>query len=180
MATPEEMAASMLANLEEKTGKPLEGWLPILAASGLEKHGQLLKLLKTEHGVTHGFANLIVHHYRTADAGQANLVAAQYTGKESLRPIYDALLERVMAFGNDVEISPKKSYVSLRRKKQFGQIQPATKTRVDVGLNLKGDAATSRLKAATGMCTHKVGMTEVSDIDSELLGWLRRAYDAAG
>lgn len=180
MATPEEMAASMLGNVEAKTGRPLESWLAVLASSGLSKHGEMVKHLKSEHGVTHGFANLIVHQFRSAGDEQVDLVDAQYQGKEPLRPIYDALLQRVRALGSDVEVAPKKTYVSLRRKKQFAQIQPSTKTRVDVGLNLKGREPSARLKAASGMCTHKVGVTGPDEIDAQLMGWIEEAYEAAG
>ncbi|MEL6874308.1 MAG: DUF4287 domain-containing protein, partial [Pseudomonadota bacterium] len=58
MASPEEMAQSMIANMPEKTGKALTDWLKIVSSSGLEKHGQIVKYLKTDHGMTHGFANL--------------------------------------------------------------------------------------------------------------------------
>jgi hypothetical protein len=37
------------------------------------------------------------------------------------------------------------SFTSLRRNKQFGLIQPSTSTRVDVGINLKGEKPTNRL-----------------------------------
>ena len=158
----------------------MESWRALLASSGLSKHGEMVKLLKGEHGVTHGFANLIVHQFRSAGQEEVDLVAAQYEGKEQLRPIYDALLERVTALGSDVEVAPKKSYVSLRRKKQFAQIQPSTKTRVDVGLNLKGQAPTDRLKPTSGMCTHKVGLTGTDQIDAQLMSWIEAAYAAAG
>lgn len=29
------------------------------------------------------------------------------------------------------------------------------------------------------MCTHKVSITSSEDVDEELLGWLRKAYDLA-
>ena len=51
MATPEEMEAKMVANLKENTGKTLAQWLKITSKSGLAKHGELVKLLKTEHGI---------------------------------------------------------------------------------------------------------------------------------
>ena len=183
--SPEEMAQSMIDNLPEKTGKSLEEWLNITRAAGLDKHGQIVKMLKTDHGMTHGYANLVAA--KTLETGpaatEADLVGAQYSGpKADLRPIYDALLGEVERFGDDVEISPKKTYVSLRRDKQFGLIQPSTKTRVDVGINLKGVEPTDRLEASgsfNAMVSHRVRLTDKGQVDSELIGWLRRAYEAS-
>ena len=94
--SPEEMAASMIRNMPEKTGKSLTEWIDIARASGLEKHGQILKMLKADHGMTHGFANLVA--IKTLQTGEApsedDLVATQYAGaKESLRTIYAQLPE---------------------------------------------------------------------------------------
>ncbi len=185
MSTPEEMAASMLRNLPDKTGKPLSEWHKILNKSSLEKHGQLVNVLKKEHGVTHGFANLIVIKFRDSGTPSGgDLVAAQYSGgKVDLLPIYDALVKAVQGFGKDVELAPKKAYVSLRRKKQFGLIQPSTKTRVDVGLNLPNVKATKRLEQSgsfNAMVSHRVRLSAVEDVDEQLMGWLQRAYQNAG
>jgi len=182
--SPEEMAAAMKANLKEKTGKDLEAWLKIVKASGLEKHGAIVKLLKTEHGMTHGFANLVAHEARSAGSPAGDdPVAAQYAGaKADLRPIYDALADAVRGFGDDVEFAPKKAYVSLRRSKQFALVQPSTKTRVDVGIQLRGVEPSGRLEASgsfNAMVSHRVRLADPADVDAELLGWLRRAYDAA-
>ncbi len=178
---------TMIDNMPEKTGNSLAGWFKIIAAAGPEKHGAIMKLLKGEHGVTHGFANTISILYRQQAAGgppaEDDLVAAQYAGpKEGSRPIYDAVLSAVNSFGTDVEIAPKKSYVSLRRSKQFAIVKAATKNRVDLGLNLKGVAATERLtggNAFGGMCTHLVKITEASQVDDQVVGWLRQAYEMA-
>jgi len=59
--TPEEMMESMLKNLLDKTGKNLEEWLKIAKESNLIKHGEILKYLKSEYSITHGYANLITH-----------------------------------------------------------------------------------------------------------------------
>ena len=184
--SPEEMLASMIANLGEKTGKDLASWLKITRAAGLEKHGQIVKLLKTEHGMTHGFANLVAHKTLEAAAGgggEEDLVAAQYAGaKAGLRPIYDAIVSGVRDFGGDVEIAPKKTYVSLRRNKQFALVQPSTQTRVDVGINLKGAEPTGRLEASgsfNAMVSHRVRLEEPAQVDEELLGWLKAAYEAS-
>lgn len=186
MATPEEMLASMIANMKEKTGKTLPQWIKLVGKSGLEKHGQIVKQLKADHGIGHGFANLIANQALAAGkapAASADLVAAQYAGKKAeLKPIYDALIEAVHGFGKDVEIAPKKSYVSLRRNKQFGLIQPSTATRVDVGLNLKGNKPTKRLELSgsfNAMVSHRVRVTDASEVDAQLIGWLKAAYESA-
>jgi len=80
------------------------------------------------------------------------------------------------------ELAPKKGYVSLRRRRQFAMIGPATKTRVEVGLNIKGLDPHARLleQPAGSMCNYVVRLTEAGQVDDELVAWIRRAYDAAG
>ena len=177
----------MIENIPEKTGKTLEEWKALLAASGLDKHKAMMDHLKGDHGLTHGYANLIVLKFREADAGshaEEDLIAAQYAkGKEHLKPIYDTLTAALQGFGKDVELAPKKAYVSVRRKKQFAILQASTKSRFDLGLNLKGKAPEGNLEAAGSwntMCTHRVKLADASEIDASVLGWLKEAYEAAG
>lgn len=180
MATPEEMAASMIANMPEKTGKPLEDWLKIVAASQLDKHGKIVAMLKSDHAMTHGFANLVAAKALASDE-PVDLVEAQYSGaKADLRPIYEAIVAFAKALGSDVEIAPKKASVSLRRKKQFALITPATKTRVDLGLALKGDEPAGRLEKGDAMCSHKVRLEAPEGFDAEVQGWISDAYSRAG
>jgi hypothetical protein len=129
----------------------------------------------------------VAHEALQSAAGHAapedDLVAAQYAGKEELRPIYDAIAKAVQGFGNDVELAPKKAYVSLRRARQFGLVQPSTKTRVDIGIQLKGVAPGERLEKSgsfNAMVSHRVRLSEAGEVDNELVGWLKDAYDAAG
>ena len=181
--TSEQQINTMLANLPDKTGKPLAAWLTLIGSQALEKHGQILKFLKTEHGLTHGYANFIAHQFLNPPADGDALIDAQYAGaKAELRPILDKVLAAVARFGNDVEIAPKKTSVSLRRNKQFALVQPSTKTRVDIGINLKGTAPTDRLEASgsfSAMVSHRVRVESPADVDKELLGWLRDAYKNA-
>jgi len=108
-------------------------------------------------------------------------VQLQYSkGKESLKPIYDTLIEQISQFGKDVQIAPKNAYVSLRRNKQFALIQPSTKSRVDVGINIKGKNPTDRLESSgsfNAMVSHRVRLSEVSQVDKELIDWLKEAYE---
>lgn len=182
MATPEQQLATMLANLPEKTGKPLVDWIKLIKATDLEKHGQIVKFLKTEHGLTHGFANLISTKAReTGHEAETDLIGAQYSGgKAGLRPLYEVISTYAFSLGSDVTLAPKKTSVSLRRKKQFALITPATKTRIDLGLALKGEAATGRLETYNAMCSHRVRLETEADFDNEVRTWLKLAYERAG
>jgi hypothetical protein len=179
--------ATMIKNLEEKTGKSMADWVAIAKGAGDLKHGQVVTMLKEKHGLGHGYANLVAHTAKGATGEGApagdDLVASQYAGdKAGLRPIYEQLVKEIARFGKDVELSPKKTYVSLRRSKQFGLIQPTTKTRIDIGINLKGVAAKGRLEASgsfNAMVSHRVRVESVADVDKELIGWLKLAYEAA-
>ena len=184
--SPEEMLVSMIANLQGKTGKSLEAWVKIARGTKLAKHGEIVKHLKAEHGMGHGYANLVAQHALQGDAPAASnddLLEAQYAGaKAALRPVYEAMIAAIRKFGSDVEVSPKKTYVSLRRSKQFALIQPSTATRLDVGINLKGVTSTARLEDSgsfNSMVSHRVRVGAKSEVDAELIGWLKRAYEAA-
>lgn len=186
--SPAQMEADMIASFKEKTGKTLDQWLAVAKKSGAEKHGALVAYLKSECNMTHGFANMVALKHFKSDAGSltekgADLIAAQYAGeKAALKPIYDALEKAVRNLGADVEISPKKAYASVRRSKQFAIVQPSTKTRVDLGLNLKGVGATGRLEASgsfNAMVTHRVRLEKASDVDREVVAWLKQAYSQA-
>jgi hypothetical protein len=174
--------ATQLANIEKRTGKSLDALAKIVKSSGLTKHGEIRDMLKRDLGMGHGDANTLVHHVLTPDAPAGNVLDEIYSGpKTSLRPIHDKLMKAIEGLGA-FEVAPKKGYVSLRRKKQFVMIGPATNTRVDVGLNMKDVPETTRLVAmpAGGMCQYKVKVTDAREIDGELMAWIRRAYDNAG
>jgi len=170
---------TMIDNMPEKTGKSLEQWKALLAKKSFSKHSESVNFLKKEHGVTHGFANTIVLLSKEENADSEDLVSNQYKGKEKLLPIYKELISVVKAFGKDVKIEPKKGSVSIIRKKQFALIKPASKTRIDLGLKLKDKAITKRLENSGPfgtMCTHRVQISEVKDINKELKDWLKEAY----
>jgi len=178
---------SQIRNLEEKTGKKMETWIGIARSCGHEKHGEILNHLKTVYGLGHGYANLVVHHAKQSHAGAASnetdWIEEQYKGKEMLREWFDKIMKGVNALGSDVEVAPKKAYVSLRRKKQFAIIQPSTKTRLDVGLNMKGVEPSGPLELAgswNSMCTHRVKLENPSTIGEPLFAWIRQAYEQAG
>jgi predicted transport protein len=177
---------TMIENLHKNTGKTLEQWIEIVHKENTTKHGEIIKFLKEKYGLTYGFANLIALKSKGSDAGSVDnpdeLITKQYLGKEHLKPLYDKLMSEISTFGKDIEVAPKNSYVSLRRKKQFATLNPATKTRFEIGINLKGQEAKGKLEAEkpNAMCSHKINITDIKDLDKEVMEWIKAAYNNAG
>lgn len=180
---------TQLANIEKRTGKSLAELFAIVKNSGLAKHGEMRDMLKRDLGMGHGDANTVVHFALQSDGasaaegkGSEDVLAEIYAGpKAALRPIHDKLMAAIGRFG-EFEIAPKKGYVSLRRAKQFAMIGPATNTRVEVGLNAKDLTPGGRLESMPpkSMCQYRIRLTDAAEVDAELIGWVRRAFDAAG
>ncbi len=184
MADPDKALATQLANIEKRTGKSLEELSKIVKDSGLSKHGEMVAMLKSDLGMGHGDANTLVHTVRKSagkDAGPSGLDGLYVGPKAALRPIHDKLLEEIKKFGDCAE-APKKTYVSYRRNKQFATVGPATKTQVEVGLNMRGIEATNRLEELPPgrMCNYRIRVSEAGEVDAELVSWIKTAYDGAG
>jgi hypothetical protein len=179
---PDEAIRTQIRNIEAKTGRSIDEWIALVRSSGHGKHGEVLSWLKSEHGLTHGDANRVALTALRGPAAPegADLVDAIYAGpKASLRPFHDRVVEVAQGLGGDVQMSPKQAYVALRRSKQFATVGPASGGRLEIGLNLKGVEPAGRLEASSGMCTHRVRLRDPAELDTEVIGWLREAYERA-
>ena len=202
MATPEQALATQLKNIETRCGKSPAALYALLAGCGLERVSEQRSWLMAQTGLGYGDANTIVllakkQPAAAVAAGAAGAPAAAsvaaatsagdpldaiYAGsKAPLRPLHDALMRALSAFG-EFEVAPKKGYVSLRRNKQFAMVGPATVKAIEVGLNGKSLAAGPRLKVLPPgqMCRATTRIESAAEIDATLLGWLRASYDEAG
>jgi predicted transport protein len=183
MATVEDGLRAQLRNIEIATGHSVDEWLARIRATDLSRHGQIVAWLKSEHGLSHGAANRLALTALAAEAPAptAGPVAELYAGRSAeVRAIHDRLWSEIERLGA-VEVAPKKGYLSLRRRTQFAMIRPAAK-HVDLGLVLPGEPMTDRLESAAtfnALFTHRVRVGSVSDVDPELVAWLRRAWDRA-
>jgi len=185
MPDPKQQAETQLLNIESSSGRTRQELVAAVEASELRKHGQIVAYLKDEFELTHGNANLVAHlAIETMAGGPApddELLEAQYAGaRAALRPVYDVLAEIAERQGDDVDKVIQKTGVSFRRRKQFALVQAASSKRVALGLNLGDTPAGGRVKAVSGMCTHRVDIHAVEEVDDEVAGWLGVAYDAAG
>ncbi len=185
--TPDQMYRAITTNLASKTGRSLEDWVELVRAEGPATHKERVAWLKSQHGLGHSTASIIAGEAaKPADyvpQTPEQMVEAQYAAsKAGLRPIYDRLARAVQELGPDARLDPRQSYVSLIRRRQFGIIQASTRSRVDLGLRLPGGEPTGRLAPAgsfgSGSTTHRVALSSPEEVDAEVLGWLRAAYEA--
>lgn len=182
--------ATQLANIQAKTGQSLAALSAALTDSGLSKHGELRAWAMEQFSLGYGDANTLVHVAKqSAGAGPSDgksdddLLGQIYSGKKApLRALHERIVSAISTFGT-FEIAPKKAYVSLRRKKQFAMVGPATQTAIEIGINLHSALpANARVKVLPpkGMCQYTVRLSTAQEVDAELLDWLRQAFDAAG
>ena len=111
-----------------------------------------------------------------------DLVAKQYAGDNAdFLPIYQQLVRMTRSLGPDVEVAVSQAYVAFSRGTQFAVIQPM-KNRLDLVLKLVNAPLSTRLATATGFGTmsHRVALTNMDDLDPEVIRWLQAAYRASG
>jgi hypothetical protein len=190
MSSVERAKLTQIANIQKKTGKSMDELTALIQSSGLDKHGEIRSMLMQKLGLSYGDAHNLVLFVLKTDAqltakekglSTSEVLDEIYSGpKASLRPIHEKLINAIQQFG-EFEIAPKKGYVSLRRKRQFAMLGPATNTRFELGINIKSLEDNERLIAqpAGSMCNYKVKLTDVRQVDETVLGWIRKAYEVA-
>ena len=184
MATVDEGLRSQIRNIEATYGRSMDEWIGLIRASGLERHGQIVAWLKAEHGLAHGAANRVALVALAANEPSTggDPVEALYAGRPAdVRAIHDAIWNAIEPLG-EIEVAPKKGYLSLRRRTQFAMVKPAAR-HVDVGLILPGTPVGDRLESAStfnALFTHRVRVGSAADVDDQLTDWIRAAYDRAG
>ena len=107
-------------------------------------------------------------------------VASHFTGKEpDTRKIYDRLLKASGAFGPFTE-DPKKTSIHLVNRTAFAGVATRKSTIV---LTIKSDRklASPRIhkseQTSASRFHHEVKLTSPAEIDAELTGWLKAAYE---
>ncbi|MCC7479365.1 DUF4287 domain-containing protein [bacterium] len=187
-ASPKEMAEAMARNLPLRTGRSLAEWIQTIRSAGLKDWREAEVWLKKEHGLSTMYAYMVAgaaFNTGRADYGDSEaLLTALYSGeREKLRPVYEKLRELGLKLGKDVQEVVCKTYTSLRGRSQFAVLQPTTRTLLDLALALPPDTqAAGRLEECRPMGggernRHRIRLSSVKDIDAEVKGWLKKAYE---
>ncbi|MBA2292249.1 MAG: DUF4287 domain-containing protein [Gemmatimonadales bacterium] len=188
MAEPsDEAIATIIRSLEKRTGRTIDQWVKLVHGMGERAPSRIVANLKSAHGLPEEQAVVVADRAfdTISDGGVVglDLVAAQYRGETAgLKPIYDFVSHTLAGFATDVNLVPAEGYVSVERSRQFATIQPGSATRLDVAIGLPHVEATERLVLLTparGGLTHLVGLEALSDVNKELVNWLREAYKLA-
>jgi hypothetical protein len=197
------IAASMIRNLEARTGLCLDEWIEITAAecpalSGTGEdapdpasasHREVRRWLTSRYRLGPKTAWLIaavaLRHLGGVDPSQDEMVDEQYLGRYApLRPVYDAIAFAARQLGDDVEIRPALTHVTLARGNTFAIVKPRLRS-VRLGLRLPDGPAepSERLIARPwmkGRVTHTVDLASIAEVDGEVQAWMRQAYQARG
>lgn len=175
-----------LDNIKAKTGLTPDDFKRLAAEKGLSKYPELMIWLKSEYGLGHGHANLIAQLVSKADEPKITRderIDKHFSGaKAAWRKPYDDLLAKLKAFGGDVSVAPTNTYLSILRGKNKFAIVAITANRLDLGIKLKGAPFEGRFEEAANwnaMVTHRVRIETPTQIDEEIIDWLRQAYDKA-
>jgi hypothetical protein len=170
--------------LERATGKDVAAWNRVIAGRRFANESALRKWLTAQRVTGYPQMLLVWERFGYPDfmtAGANDLISRQYADRPSLRPILDATLAALPGIGQVAVVQARKTYVSLVSKRRtFAVIQATTKNRVDLGLRLRDQPITGRLKPGKGVgngsMTVRVPLLSPADLDDEALGWLKRAY----
>ncbi len=186
------MYQSSLTALKQRTNRTLEEWVKLVQKSGPATEKERRAWLKAEHGLGMNYASWIAENsVGKGDDGNPETYLRQaeefvenmYAGaKEPLRPICNELMALGRSMGTDVKVCPCQTMVPLYRKHVFAQIKPTNRTRIDLGLALKDTKVPKRLIDTGGLAkkdriTHRIEITSMKDIDSEVKKWLTIAYE---
>jgi len=187
------MAHSVIAGMKEKTGRSLDEWVRHVKKNGPSAERARAAWLKKEHRLGANYASWIAA--KSAGASNAfedaneyleqaqDYVDKMYAGpKAHLRAIYDEILTYAKTLGKDVGVSPCSTMVPIYRKHVIAQIKPTTRTRIDLGLALRGTKTPKRLVDTGGFAkkdriTHRIEIASIEEFDDEAKRWMRVAYE---
>ena len=159
--------ATVQANFEKNTGRPLNAWVEIMKACPATAPRAQAAWLKAEHGVGQNHA---AHILDACSAGRgagwdepAELRAALWKDPAS-RAILEAV-ERIAATDATVISGQRKGYTSFSRAVQFSAIRPLKAGRALLGLKLEHEAS-PRLAPALRKESWSERLTAIVELDS--------------
>ena len=112
-----------------------------------------------------------------------------FSGHEAALPLYVKLREEILTLWPDVEIRAARTQITFKARYGFAFVSTRRMGRrcpevfIIVSFGLHREVSSPRILAASepypGRWTHHVIVSDLSEIDGELLGWIAEAHDYA-
>lgn len=181
--------AAYVESIKAKTGLGPTDFVERAAAKGFTtatKAAEIVSWLKADYGLGQGHAMAVVNVLKTSWQGgktpNAERIDKLFSGtRAEWRLPAEGLITKCQEWG-EVGLAPTDTYLSLLRGRgKFAILVPAA-SHMDIGIKLKAAESTIRFAAAGSwnmMVTHRVRIASAKEIDSEVLRWLKAAYQAA-
>ena len=183
--TSGEFEQEFIQTAKEKTGRTLDQWLPVVKKSGLSKQMEITNWLKTEHKLNHLQASLLAGLYlnngKPVYQNEASLLDNQFAKCEEMRPLFDAISEKILKQFPDTQVIPKKTYVSFTAIREFAAINIKPKE-IRLGMDLGDMAFTetvqkTKLSGPMPRISHMAVITDMKQFDKKLLEYLQLSYN---
>lgn len=183
--TPADYEKTFVETAKERTGRTVEEWLPVIKKTGLAKQKELTDWLKNEHKLNHMQATFLAGMYlnggKVVYQNEDNLMAAQFEKCAEMKPLFEAISEKILSTYPDTQLIAKKTYLSFTAKKEFAAINVKPKE-IRLGFDL-GDmpftdtVQKSKLTGPMPRISHMVVLTTSKQIDKQLMELLKNSYD---
>lgn len=158
--------ATVQANLESKTGRPLAVWVDILKGCPESRPKAQAAWLKATHGIGANHAAMILDAARPADtlgwSDSEGLRSALWAEPRSLAGL--VAVERIAAGLDDVIVTQRKGFTAFSRAVQFAAMRPLKGGGALLGLKLD-PAISDRLQAPTRTEAWSERLVAVIDLD---------------
>lgn len=126
---------SVRNTLERESGRSLEVWVALVRAempADVERPRQRLQWLKETYGILQNRGIMILTEafpgsYGELDTDANTILETHFNANAHLRPLFDRVVEAAHLLGQDVAVTPQKSFISLVRKYKFAQLKPGKK-----------------------------------------------------
>jgi predicted transport protein len=183
--TSGEFETEFIQTTKEKTGRSLEEWLNLTKTSGLKKQNEILDWLKKEYGLNHMQAQFVAGIYlnngNPVFADEKALLDNQFIKCLEMRPLFDAIAEKIISSFHGTQLIAKKTYLSFTASREFAAINAKPKE-IRLGLDLgelpfNDRVQKTKLAGPMPRISHMVVLTDINQMDLALMQLIEQSYN---
>ena len=182
--TSGEIEKEFIESLKATTKKDLNAWLAEIRRLGITKRNDIINSLKNDSGFGYMNASLLAGIYlnggKPVYGSTDDLLENQFAKAESMRELYESLINFVKQNFPAAAVLPKKTYVSILEKREFAAINIKPKElRIgfDLGDKPFDDTVTkSKLTGPMPRISHMMIVTGKESLNDDMIALLRESH----